>query len=141
MSISRLLENGIGVDWQVCSAHIITKAKEISGEHALLPQTEKGAASGPFCDRVMDLCSRLCNVGQKLKSGDIPWEEAAKIEKRFVRELSPAKRGTNGRFASNLPKPSGPISHALSRNFYLLSSDVPAYRPLIIMRSSLSGIW
>ena len=80
------------MDWQVCSAHIITKAKEISGEHALLPQTEKGAAIGPFCDRVMDLCSRLCNVGQKLKSGDIPWEEAAKIEKRFVRELSPAKR-------------------------------------------------
>jgi transposase len=36
----------------------------------------------------MDLCSRLCDVGQKLKSGDIPWKEAAKIEKRFVRELS-----------------------------------------------------
>ena len=80
--------NGIGVDWQVCIAHILTKAKEISGEHALLPQTEKDAAVGPFCDRLMDLCSRLCNAGQKLKSGDIPWKAAAKIEKRFVRELS-----------------------------------------------------
>jgi transposase len=80
--------NGIGVDCQVCIAHILTKAKEISGEHALLPQTEKDTATSPFCDRLMDLCSRLCDAGQKLKSGDIPWKAAAKIEKRFVRELS-----------------------------------------------------
>jgi len=80
--------NGIGVDWQVCIAHILTKAKDISGEHALLPPTEKDTATSPFCDRLMDLCSRLCDAGQKLKSGDIPWKAAAKIEKRFVRELS-----------------------------------------------------
>ena len=80
--------NGIGVDWQVCIAHILTRAKEISGEHALLPQIEKDTATNPFCDRLMDLCSRLCDAGQKLKSGDIPWKAAAKIEKRFVRELS-----------------------------------------------------
>jgi transposase len=80
--------NGIGADWQVCIAHILTKAKDISGEHALLPPTEKDTATRPFCDRLMDLCSRLCDAGQKLKSGDIPWKAAAKIEKRFVRELS-----------------------------------------------------
>jgi len=80
--------NGIGVDWQVCIAHIITKAKEISGEHALLPQTEKDPATAPFCDRLIDLGSRLCDAGQKLKSGNIPWKAAAKIEKRFVRELN-----------------------------------------------------
>ena len=80
--------NGIGVDWQICIAHILTKAKEISGEHALLPQAERDTATGCFCDRVRDLCSRLCDVGQKLKSGDIPWKEAAKIKKRFIRELS-----------------------------------------------------
>ena len=79
--------NGIGVDWQACIAHIITKAKEIRGEHALLPQTEKDTATGPFCDRVMDLGSRLCDAGQKLKSGAILWKAAAKIEKRFIREL------------------------------------------------------
>jgi len=80
--------NGIGVDWQACIAHLLTKAKEIRGEHALLPQTEKDIAIGPFCDRVMDLCSRLCDTGQKLKSSDIPWKAAAKIEKSFVRELN-----------------------------------------------------
>jgi transposase len=80
--------NGIGVNWQVCLAHLITNAKEISGEHALLPQTEKEAAVGPFCDRFMDLCSRLCAAGDKLNSGDLPWKEAAKIEKRAVTELS-----------------------------------------------------
>jgi hypothetical protein len=80
--------NGIGVDWQVCIAHIITKAKEISAEHALLPQTEKDTATGPFCDRVLNLCSRLYDAGQKLKSGDISWKAAAKIEKCFVTQLN-----------------------------------------------------
>jgi transposase len=80
--------NGIGVDWQICVAHILTKAKENRTEYALLPQTEKDVAVDPFCEGVMNLCSRLCNVGQKLKSGDIPWKAAAKIEKKFVRELN-----------------------------------------------------
>ncbi len=80
--------NGIGLDWQACLAHIITKAKEIRTEHALLPQTEKDTATGLFCDRLMDLCSRLCEVGQKLKSGDLPWKAAAKIGKRSVTELN-----------------------------------------------------
>jgi len=47
--------NGIGVDWQICLAHILTNAKEIRAEHALLPQTQKDTATGPFCDRIMDL--------------------------------------------------------------------------------------
>jgi transposase len=80
--------HGIGEDWQICLAHIITNAKEIRAEHALLPPTEKDAAVGPFCDRLMDLCSRLCNTGQKLNSGDLPWKVATKIEKRFVKELN-----------------------------------------------------
>jgi transposase len=80
--------NGIGADWQVCLAHLITNAKEIRGEHALLPQTEKDAAVGPFCDRLIDLCSRLCHTGEKLKSGETPWKKAARIEKRAVAELN-----------------------------------------------------
>ena len=80
--------NGIGVDWQACLAHILTKVKEISTEHALLPETEKDTATGLFCDQLMDLCSRLCDAGQKLKSGDIPWKAAPMIEKRSVKELN-----------------------------------------------------
>jgi transposase len=80
--------NGIGVDWQACIAHILTKAKEIRAEHALLPQTEKDVATVPFCDRLIALCSQLCDTGQKLKSGDIPWKSTAKIEKSFVSELN-----------------------------------------------------
>jgi transposase len=80
--------NGIGRDWQVCIAHILTKTKEIRAEHELLPPTEKDAAVAPFCDRLMDLCSRLCDAGQKLKAGDLPWKAATKIKKRFVRELN-----------------------------------------------------
>ena len=80
--------NGIGVDWQVCLAHLITNAKEISAEHALLPQTQKDPATGPFCDRVKDLGTRLCEVGRKLESGHIPRKAAGKIEKRSVKELN-----------------------------------------------------
>jgi transposase len=80
--------NGIGRDWQACLAHIITKAKEISREQALLPESERDAAAGPFGEGVRDLASRLCLAGQQLKSGDIPWKEAARIEKRFGRELT-----------------------------------------------------
>ena len=80
--------NGIGKEWQSCIAHILTKAKEISREHALLPNTEKDAAIGPFCERVMVFCSQLCDLGQKLKSGAVPWNEAAKIEKRFAKKFN-----------------------------------------------------
>jgi hypothetical protein len=80
--------NGIGVDWQVCLAHLVTNAKQISAEHALLPQTEKDPGVGPFCNRLIDLCSRLCDVAKKLKSSDIPWKEAAKIEKGSITELN-----------------------------------------------------
>ncbi len=80
--------NGIGVQWQICLAHLITNAKEINAEHALLPPTEKDAAVGPFCHRFIDLCSRLCDTGKKLKSGEIPWKQAAKIEKRSISELN-----------------------------------------------------
>lgn len=80
--------NGIGADWQACIAHILTRAKEIKGEHALLPQHEKDSATGLFCDRVIDLCSRLCDTGQKLRSDNIPWNKAPKIEKQFVLELN-----------------------------------------------------
>jgi transposase len=79
--------NGIGLEWQACLAHIITNAKEISREHALLPTREQDPAVIVFCDQLIDLCSRACDTSRKLKSGEVPSEKAASIEKRFVREL------------------------------------------------------
>jgi len=80
--------NGIGREWQSCLAHIITKAKEIRREHELLPQTEKDAVIDLFCDQVGTFCVKACNTGAKLKSGEIPWQSAPDIEKRFVKRLS-----------------------------------------------------
>lgn len=80
--------NGIGRDFQACLAHIITNAKDIRREHALLPKDEQEAAVSLFCDRVILLCSRACDIGQKLKSGEVPWEDAAHIERRLTRELT-----------------------------------------------------
>jgi len=79
--------NGIGLDWQACIAHISTKAKDIKAEHALLPKTDKDPATDLFCDRLIDLCSQLCDTGQKLKAGHISRKRTTKIEKRFIRQL------------------------------------------------------
>ena len=79
--------NGIGVDRQICLAHILTNAKEITAEHALLPQNQKDQATDLFCSRLRDLCARLCEVGQKLTSGQIPWTAATKIKKRSLIKL------------------------------------------------------
>jgi len=79
--------NGIGAHWQACLAHIITNAKEITREHALLPQTQKDKHVDAFTGRLKDLCTRACNIGQKLKSGDISQPAARRIEKQFLREL------------------------------------------------------
>ena len=79
--------NGIGLDWQACLAHIITNAKDISREHALLPKDKQVGAVTDFCDRIIDLCSRACDVAKRLKSGEIPWEQAMDIEKQLDTEL------------------------------------------------------
>jgi transposase len=79
--------NGIGRDWQSCLAHIITKAKEIGREQALLPPPERDSATNPFCEGLINLASRLCLSGDQLKSGAIPWKKAAPMEKRFSKEL------------------------------------------------------
>lgn len=42
--------NGIGRDFQACLAHIITNAKDIRREHALLPEREQDAAVLLFCE-------------------------------------------------------------------------------------------
>jgi len=79
--------NGIGLDWQACLAHIITNTKDISREHALLPMREQDRAVFLFCEQVIDFCARACDVGQKLKSGDILWKAATNIEGKLVKEL------------------------------------------------------
>jgi len=79
---------GIGRDWQACLAHIITNAREIRREHALLPIRQQDRHVTIFCDQVKDLCSRACDAGQKLGSGEILWKNAAHFEKRFIRELN-----------------------------------------------------
>jgi hypothetical protein len=79
--------NGIGGDWQSCIAHILTKAKEINKEHSLLPLAEKNKAVDIFCERLIAFCTQVCEVGEKLKSGDIPWKATSGIRKRFVRQL------------------------------------------------------
>lgn len=80
--------NGIGSDWQACLAHIITNARDIRKEHALLPIREQDRLITLFCDRVMAFCSRACEVGRQLTSKELPWEHAAAMERTFTKELN-----------------------------------------------------
>ncbi len=79
--------NGIGAHWQSCLAHIITTVKEIHREHALLPQTDKDKYLDSFTDRLKNLFTKACDIGQKLKSGDISERSAARLENKFLKEL------------------------------------------------------
>ena len=79
--------NGIGHDWQACLAHIITNAKDIRREHALLPIREQDRAVTVFCDRIADLCSQACREAHRLQSGETVREETEGIEKGLVRKL------------------------------------------------------
>jgi hypothetical protein len=80
--------NGIGGDWQACLAHIITNAKAIRNEHALLPIREQDRRVTIFCDQVAELCAQACDIGQKLKSGELPRDDMTHIETQFVRKLN-----------------------------------------------------
>jgi transposase len=80
--------NGIGSDWQACLAHIITNAKDIRKEHSLLPIREQDRHVTIFCDQITDLCSRACDIGRKLKSGELPWNDTAAIDARLAKELN-----------------------------------------------------
>lgn len=79
--------NGIGSEWQSCLSHVITKAKEIKREHDLLPPGERETATVRFCDRVVAFFKEACCVGAQLRSGNIPWKNAAGIEKDFIKQL------------------------------------------------------
>ena len=79
--------NGIGKEWQSCWAHINTKAKEIGQQHGLLPEEQKDSSVTSFVERLRQLCSEVCEAGQKLKTGEFPWEQTAKLEKQFSNKL------------------------------------------------------
>jgi transposase len=80
--------NGIGAHWQACLAHIITTAKEIKREHALLPQPDQDILVDSFASQVQDFFSKACQTGQKLKAGILAYPSAMKIENQFLKKLS-----------------------------------------------------
>jgi transposase len=80
--------NGIGLNWQACLAHIITKAKGIKGEQALLPDSEQDPYVNPFTSGLKDLCSKACDIGQKLKSADLSYPSVKRIENQFLKKLT-----------------------------------------------------
>jgi transposase len=80
--------HGIGAEWQSCWAHINTKAKEIGQQHELLLSKQQESAVTAFVQQLRTLCSQICAVGQQLKNHQIPWEDAAPLEKMFRRTLN-----------------------------------------------------
>ena len=69
--------------------HIITKAKEISREQALLPESEMDAATGPFCDRVMDLAFTTLPGRATTEIRRYPLEESRPYGKTILQGTRP----------------------------------------------------
>jgi len=80
--------NKIGQDWQACLAHISRNAKDISQEHAFLPPADRDLNVEVFTTSIRKLCSDLCDIGQKRKSGELSQEKVAAMEKKFSKKLS-----------------------------------------------------
>jgi len=80
--------NGIGLNWQACLAHIITTAKEINREHALLPQPDQDVRVDSFAGHVQDFFSKACETARKLKAGILSYPSATPIENQFLKKLS-----------------------------------------------------
>jgi transposase len=80
--------NGISLNWQACLAHIITATKEIKREHGLLPDSEQDPHVDSFAGGVKDLCSKACDIGQKLKSDDLSFSSAKRFENQFLKTLT-----------------------------------------------------
>jgi hypothetical protein len=80
--------NRIGEDWQACLAHISRNAKDIHREHTFLPKADQDPNVNVFVTNIKEICSQLCNIGQKLKSGEFPQEMAADMEEKYSRELN-----------------------------------------------------
>ena len=80
--------NAIGKDWQACLAHISRNAKDIGREHLLLPKSDQDPRVDPFVADIRQLCSKLCDLGHALRSGELPWSKAAPAHKRFSRQLA-----------------------------------------------------
>lgn len=80
--------NNIGQDWQACLAHISRNAKDISKEHALLPPADQDPNVEVFTSGIRKICTDLCDIGQKRKSGELSQEKVAAMEKRYSGKLS-----------------------------------------------------
>jgi transposase len=80
--------NRIGQDWQACLAHISRNAKDIGKEHALLPPADQDPNVIVFTSGIRKLCSALCDIGQKRKSGELLQNTVAAMEKKFGKKLS-----------------------------------------------------
>jgi len=72
---------------QVCLAHLITLAKELTRELLLIEAVSRDAKSEAFCEDIATFFSKACAVGKELLSGTRKWKEAARIEKRCTAEL------------------------------------------------------
>lgn len=68
---------------QACLAHLIRNAKEIKQEILLKPKRYQDKQAVIFCDAIVNLFKKACEIGQKFINGDIPWDRAGLFERRF----------------------------------------------------------
>ena len=73
---------------QVCLAHLITLAKELTRELLLIEAVSRDTKAKAFCEDIATFFSKVCVIGKELLSGTRKWKEASRIEKRCTAELT-----------------------------------------------------
>jgi transposase len=73
---------------QACLAHLIRNAKEIKQEILLKPKRYQDKQAVTFCDAIVNLFKKACEIGQKFINGEIPWECADIFKKRFYSAIN-----------------------------------------------------
>jgi hypothetical protein len=80
--------NGVNPkDRQACLAHLIRNAKEIKQQILLKSKKYHDRQSILFCDAIVALFKKACEIGQKLIAGKLQWEHAELFRNRFYSAL------------------------------------------------------
>jgi transposase len=72
---------------QACLAHLIRQAKDIAREISLIEDAFRDKLAEAFCADIATFFSKVCGIGQQLLAGDLPWNQAPRIEKQLARDL------------------------------------------------------
>lgn len=72
---------------QSCLAHLITRTREIKEEILLKDMEFQDKKSLDFCDNILVLFKKACEIGRYLNEGKLEWEKAGQFKEIFYSDI------------------------------------------------------